>query len=191
MSCGKHDNGAIQSRMLTLTCTLCQPQHQRTTHGGQGWSSPRWSPAWWGLLPQTTSDCPPPGWVSPEQTLDPYPRRRCTLHGLWYEVQWCLLYIYHIRNDNWLKMNALILVHSSQPLTSADDGPWGSIVDHLLVGFCGAGCGLELDDPVLWETQVHSLRLLHEECHLAGSVMDSYKLLYSTMNMLCAHETYA
>ena len=90
--------------MLTLTCTWCQPQRQRTTHGGQGWSSPRWSPAWWGLLPQTTSDCPPLGWASPEQTLGPYPRRMCTPHDLWHEVQYCLLYIYHIPNNNWLKI---------------------------------------------------------------------------------------
>ena len=66
--------------------------------------------------------------------------------------------VYHIPNSNhkwWIQTNACILVHSAWPPTSADDSPWGSIVDHL-VGLCGAGCGLELNDPVLWETGTSS-----------------------------------
>ena len=47
--------------------------------------------------------------------------------------------------------------------TCADDSPCGSVVDHFLIWFCGAGCGLELDYPVLRETEVHALCLLHEE----------------------------
>ncbi len=54
--------------------------------------------------------------------------------------------------------------------TCADDGPRCSIVDHLLVGLRGARCGLELDNPVLRETQVHTLRVLHVEGNLEWSV---------------------
>ena len=38
---------------------------------------------------------------------------------------------------------------SESPPTCAYDGPGCSVIDHLLVGLRGTGCGLELNDSVL------------------------------------------
>jgi len=65
------------------------------------------------------------------------------------------------------------------PPTSADDGPRGAIIDHFPVGLRGAGCGLELDDPILREAEVHPLCFLHEECHLHREEI---------VNMMQAHQ---
>ena len=50
--------------------------------------------------------------------------------------------------------------------TCADNSPSGSIVDHLFIDLCRARGGLELNDAILRETQVHPLCILHVECNL-------------------------
>ena len=51
-------------------------------------------------------------------------------------------------------------------LTSADDGPRGSIIDHLPDGLTRTGRGLELNDTILGQAQVHSLGVLHVKRYL-------------------------
>lgn len=59
-------------------------------------------------------------------------------------------------------------MNTNSCITSADNGPRCTVINHFLVGLCRARCGLELDDSVLRQAQVHTFCLLHVECNLGG-----------------------
>merc|ERR1719362_440863 len=70
-----------------------------------------------------------------------------------YARDWC----------DWIPDRAHALEESVFHLVCGDDRPTSAIIEHFFCGLFWTGSGLELDDPLLGQTEVHPVSVLHVE----------------------------